>query len=283
MEKYVQEAIHKIEIELVQEDLAKSESQRKRVEHDLQETESRFRKLVENARDTIYRYRLLPTRGFEYISPAVTEITGYTPEEYYADPDLDLKIVHPDDRQDREKFRAGNRRFNQPVVRRYRHKDGRWVWTERVHIPIYDETGNVVALEGISRDITKRRQGEEANAYLAAIVESSDDAIVGAAPDGTIMSWNPAAENLLGYTAKEAIGQRISLIHADTERFDSIHEKLSKGEQVHIPDTVVVGKSGERINVSIKSSPIKDRQGRIIGFSGTIRDIRKPKPGNDSN
>ena len=162
-ERYVQEATHKIELELIQKELTESENQRERAEHDLRETEIRFRKLVENARDTIYRYRLLPSPGYEYISPAVTEITGYTPEEYYADPFLELKTVHPDDRQGLKESIGGEHLFHQLVVRRYRHKDGRWVWTERVHVPIYDEEGNVVALEGISRDITERKLDSNLN------------------------------------------------------------------------------------------------------------------------
>jgi PAS domain S-box-containing protein len=279
VEKYVQDAIHKIEIESVQQGLAESERHRKRAEHELRGVESRFRSLVENAQDVVYRYRLLPSRRYEYVSPAVTNFTGYTPEEYYADPDLDLKIIHPADRQSYEETAAGNHRFHQPVVRRYRHKDGRWVWTERVHVPVFDEENNVVAFEGISRDITERKQAEKDQAYLIAIVESSEDAIIGVSPDGTIMSWNPAARKLLGYASEEAIGQCISLIHPkeDPQRFDRIQGKLSKDEAVDNPDTVVISKSGERIKVSIKSSTIKDRQGKVLGFSGMIREIRKSR------
>ena len=279
VEKYAQDAIHKIEIELVQQGLAESERHWKRAEHELRGVETRFRSLVENAKDVVYRYRLLPSRRFEYVSPAVTKLTGYTPEEYYADPYLDLKIIHPDDRQGYEEAAAGKRRFHSPVVRRYRHKDGKWMWTERVHVPVYDEENNVVAIEGISRDITERKQAEKDQAYLIAIIESSEDAIIGVIPDGTILSWNPAARKLLGYTTEVAIGQPISLIHPkeDPQRFDRDQKTLSKGESVDDPDTVVIRKSGERIKVSIKSSPIKDNQGKVLGFSGTIRDIRKSR------
>ncbi|MEE8349275.1 MAG: PAS domain S-box protein [Acidobacteriota bacterium] len=279
VERYVFEALHKVEIELVQKELTESENQRKNIEQDLKGTEARFRELVENAKDTIYRYRILPTRGFEYISPAVTDITGYTPEEYYADPELFVKISHPDDSKEHEETREGDHQFHQLVVRRIRHKDGRWKWTERVHIPIHDDKGVVIALEGISRDITERKETEASQAFLASIVESSDDAIMSVALDGTITSWNPASEKLLGYPAAEVIGQRISLIHPDAKRFDSIHARLSSGERVNAPETVVVSKTGEKIKVSITSSPIQDRQGQILGFSGTISDLREPKPG----
>src|SRR4029078_7438848 len=71
--------------------------ERKRADSALRESAARFRRLAENALDMIYRYRVLPTPGFEYVSPAAPEITGYTPEDFYADPDLAYKLVHPDD------------------------------------------------------------------------------------------------------------------------------------------------------------------------------------------
>ena len=79
-EHYVREAIHKITVELIEKELSESEKRREHVEKDLHQTEDRFRQLVENAKDIIYRYRLAPQRGFEYISPSVTDVLGYTPE-----------------------------------------------------------------------------------------------------------------------------------------------------------------------------------------------------------
>ena len=103
-EQYVREAIHKVTVELVQKELSESETRREGVEKELQETGARFQQLVVRRRNILYRYRLVPTRGFEYISPTITDIVGYTPQEHYADPDLSLKIVHPDDRQKVEKY-----------------------------------------------------------------------------------------------------------------------------------------------------------------------------------
>ena len=127
---------------------------------DLKASEERYRRLAENAQDIIYRYRFYPERGFEYVNPAATVITGYTPEEHYADPDLGFKIVVEEDRPLLEKVSTAE--ISQPVVLRWRRRDGEIIWTEQRNVPIYDEEGRLVALEGIARDVTERIKREEA-------------------------------------------------------------------------------------------------------------------------
>ncbi len=128
---------------------------------ELRESETRFRRLAENAQDLIYRYRLKPKPGFDYVNPAATRIVGYTPEEHYADPELGLRIVHPEDQPTLESLRQGQGFFGKPLEFRWVHKDGRIVWTEQINIPVYDEKGELVAIEGIARDITERKRAEE--------------------------------------------------------------------------------------------------------------------------
>ena len=115
--------------------------------------------LAENAPDILYRIRLVPTRQFDYVNPAVTAITGYTPEDHYADPDLGFKLVHPEDRPLLEQF-ARKGPDSAPLTLRWVCKDGRVIWTEQVNVPVYDDTGNLVALEGVARDVTDRKQAE---------------------------------------------------------------------------------------------------------------------------
>ncbi len=156
-ERYVREAIGKVKLELVQNDLSESETKWRGVEHQLQQTEIRFRELVENAKDLIYRYRLDPP-GYEYINPVVKDMLGYTPEEFYANPKLLLKIIHPEDKPALERDLLDP--TTEHVTRRWIRKDGRVIRCKGVHVPIYDEAGHWIAIEGIARDITEREQGK---------------------------------------------------------------------------------------------------------------------------
>jgi PAS domain S-box-containing protein len=122
----------------------------------LRESEARFRRLADSASDIVFRYRRRPSPALEYVNPAVLAVTGYTPEEHYADPHLGLAIVHP---EDRELVRATMRSpasIPTPLTIRLIRKDGSIVWAEHHMIPIVDGSGEVVAVEGIVRDITHR-------------------------------------------------------------------------------------------------------------------------------
>lgn len=140
---------------------------RKHTETALRESEARFRRLAENAPDLIFRYRFLPEedRGFEYVSPAATALTGYTPDEHYADPELRTKMVHPGDRDRLVVPEAPGPA--DPVVLRWIRKDRGVVWVEVRNAIIQDERGRVVAVEGIARDVTERERHEREIRNLA--------------------------------------------------------------------------------------------------------------------
>jgi len=151
--------------------------------------------LAERAHDLIYRYRLRPTRGFDYVNPAATRITGYTPADHYADPDLGLKLIHPDD---------------QPVLAalldaspgpstlplRWIRKDGTTVWTEQRNTPVYDEAGELVAIEGIAREIDDptRRPGETIRLFPGLRINLSLQRVFA---DGKLVHLTPSEFRLL--------------------------------------------------------------------------------------
>jgi len=148
--------------------------------------------------------------------------------------------------------------------------------------PIRDAQGHVIGSVLTFRDISERRRLEKQNAerlaasrFLAAIVESSDDAIISKNLDGVIQTWNAAAERLFGYTAEQAIGQHVSLIippdRMDEE--DQIISRIRAGERVDHFETVRMRSDGQPIHISLTISPIKDEAGRVVGASKIARDI----------
>ncbi|MGA8271480.1 MAG: PAS domain S-box protein [Candidatus Sulfotelmatobacter sp.] len=125
------------------------------------------------------------------------------------------------------------------------------------------------------RDVTERKQAERTTALLAAIVDSSDDAIISKKLDGTITSWNKSAERLFGYTAEEAVGQHITLIVPWERRSEEedILSRLGEGERVDHFETVRKRRDGATLHVSLTISPVRDAAGRVIGASKVARDI----------
>ena len=141
--------------------ISRDMTERKRGEERSRERRKHFRQLVENLNDIVYRYRFRPISGFEYISPTIMDITGYAPEELYADPHLGLKLVHPDDRYLLEALERGEIAPGMPLSFRWVCKDGTIMWIEIRNVPIYDEVGDMVGVEGIARDITEQKRTEE--------------------------------------------------------------------------------------------------------------------------
>ena len=141
------------------------------------------------------------------------------------------------------------------------------------------EAGLLTRAWGTQRDVTDRWQAEEAVGRLAAIVESSDEAIVSKTLGGVIRTWNGGAARLFGYTPEEAVGRSITLVippdRLDEERV--ILDRLRRGERVEQYETVRVAKDGRRIDISLTVSPVRDATGRVVGAAKVARDITDRK------
>jgi len=141
------------------------------------------------------------------------------------------------------------------------------------------KTGDAVTFCGFITDVTERKRMEEAREQLAAIVESTDDAILTKTLDGVITSWNPGAEKCFGYTAQEVVGKPMLMLipperaHEEPE----ILARMVRGERIHHFETVRVGKGGKRIDLSVTISPLKNSQGEVIGVSKIAREITERK------
>lgn len=140
---------------------------------------------------------------------------------------------------------------------------------------IVDDSGDISGIVIVFREISERKRADEGLARLAAIVESSDDAIVGKTLNGIIQTWNTGAQRMFGYSAAEAIGQPITLIvPPDRHEEESvILERLRDGQRIAPFETVRIAKDGRRLDVSVTISPIRDRAGRVIGASKVARDV----------
>jgi PAS domain S-box-containing protein len=181
--------------------------------------DAQFRRLAENASDIIYRYEFEPRRGFTYINPAAATITGYTPEDFYADPDLRYKIVHIDDRSLFESATRGELPPDQRLTIRWVRKDGTLIWIELHRVPVYEEDGKLVAIEGIGRDITERKRAGEAlveseHRFRGLFENMSSGVAVYQAVDGgmdfVFKDFNSAAARIEQTPRDAVIGHRVT-------------------------------------------------------------------------
>ncbi|MBL9169498.1 MAG: PAS domain S-box protein [Verrucomicrobiales bacterium] len=145
--------------------------------------------------------------------------------------------------------------------------------------PIRDVAGRVIGAVNMLMDITESKSGEEASRRLAAIVESSDDAIISKDLNGLITSWNRGAERLFGYSAQEIIGKPITtlMLPEHSQEEPNILRRIRRGERIANYDTVRRRKNGSLVEISLTISPIKDAHGRIVGASKIVRDITEQK------
>src|SRR3954468_9443573 len=210
---------------------------------------------------------------------AAERIFGYTAEEMIG---RSITTIIPEDLQGDEpvilsKIRAGQRieHFETERVR----KDGRRIHVSLTVSPIRAEAGTIIGAAKIARDITAEKESEHAAERLAAIVESSDDAIVGKDLTGIVTNWNKAAERIFGYKADEIIGQPITTIIPIELQGDEpgILARIQAGERIEHFETVRITKDGRRLNVSLTVSPIKDSKGKIVGAAKIARDITQQK------
>jgi PAS domain S-box-containing protein len=210
-----------------------------------------------------------------FTNPAFTAMTGYAAEEVLGrtprllqGPATDRAVL----RRLRHDLESGGT-FEGSTIN-YR-KDGSEFVLEWKIAPIRDLANRVTHYIAVQRDITSRNVAALAANRLAAIVEDSDDAIIGKDLDGIVNSWNRGAERIFGYTAEEMVGTSITrIIPIDRLREEvEILGRIRAGQSVHHFETIRQAKDGRQINVSVTASPIRDAAGHILGASKFARDI----------
>jgi PAS domain S-box-containing protein len=185
--------------------------------------------------------------------------------------------VHADDRQASVETYLSAFRFRQPYKMEYRLRraDGKFRWILSHGVPRFGDQGEFEGYVGSCVDITEQKTVEEIRSRLAAIVESSEDAIVSKDFNGIITSWNAAAQRIFGYTEEEVVGKSITLIIPPELQSEEaqILQRLRAGERTEHFETERITKDKKRITVSLTISPVKDASGRIVGASKIARDV----------
>jgi PAS domain S-box-containing protein len=202
-------------------------------------------------------------------------IFGYTAEEIVGKP---ITTLAPPEVADEiplilDRLRRGERVEHYKTRRRTR--DGRILTISLTVSPIRDASGTIIGASKIARDITDQTRASELQQRLAAIVESSDDAIVSKDLNGIIRSWNKGAERIFGYTAEEIIGKPVTTLAAadSISEIPGILDRIRKGERVDHYETKRRTKDGRILTVSLTVSPIRDSSGKVVGASKIARDI----------
>jgi two-component system cell cycle sensor histidine kinase/response regulator CckA len=207
-------------------------------------------------------------------SQGAQDLYGYTAEEMIGQPIATLipEHVHEESLQVLQDITAGLPMARFETVRR--RKGGSLVHVSLVVAPTRNSTGRIAGYTISAHDVTERKRGEECE-RLAAVVESSDDAIIGQSLDGTVFAWNSGAGRLFGYSSSEAVGGPIQMLlppeRANEE--SEILDRIRNDVRVRHFETVRVRKDGTRVHVSVTISPIRDKSGAIIGASQIARDI----------
>jgi len=209
-------------------------------------------------------------------NPAAQRLYGYSAEEVVG---RNIAFLLPPDRINeldavvgRVAKGAGAQHYETKRV----HKDGHLIEVGMTVSPIRDQSGAIVGTSTIQRDITQRKQTDAVIVEMAAIVDSSNDAIIGKTLEGVITTWNRGAENIYGYTADEMIGKSISLIvppDRPGEVAEIIAGMMVADARTKNFETQRVCKDGRIIDVSLTVSPIRDSDGMIVGASSVARDV----------
>jgi PAS domain S-box-containing protein len=250
-------------------------TERKETEKRLRESEQLYRNVVEQAAEIILIVDVETKRVLE-ANPAAHSSLGYEPEELRQMTLYDI-VAHEKESVDlntRRILKEGQRSLGE---RHYHRKDGSILEVEVGASAVPYGCRRTMSI--VAHDITERKKAEEERSRLAAIVESSEDVILGKSLDGTITSWNRAAQRLYGYAVEEAVGRNVSML-VPPDRLGELAEilwKVREGEKVEQLETVRLTKDGRRLDVSVTVSPVRDPEGNIVGAATITRNVTERK------
>ncbi|GBF35042.1 signal transduction histidine kinase [Desulfocucumis palustris] len=245
-------------------------SARKQSELKLRESQERYRSLFENSADGIILNR--PDGAIVAANPAACRMFGLSEEELRRAGIASIIDMDDPGYKKAVKEMACTGKFKCETV--LKRKDGA-KFPGELSASLFRGRDDRYLTSLIINDISQRKRTEEMLLLLANIVESSNDAVISGSPDGTIISWNPGAENIFNYSAEEIIGENFSILMPaeSREEFGNDLERVAMGFGLKNYKTICLKKGDSPINVSISISPLKGADGKITGFSSIVRDI----------
>jgi PAS domain S-box-containing protein len=295
LELFAQHAALAVDLARERERARREGEARRRDAEGLRASEARFRHFAEHARDVVYRWRIEPP-GVDYVSPAIAALTGYAAEDFRADPTLAERAVHA---EDRETFGAhlarGAFAADTPFVLRLVRRDGAVVWTEHRVVPVHDDAGALVAIEGIARDVTDRKRAEldrerllaqlEAERrWLRAVVDRCPVAVVlYEGPAGERATANHSADELFGCATERGGGpaqHAARFARPGGGRADGAASPAARalaGATLTGEELSVRRDDGGETPVLVSAGPIRDATGRVVGAVLVADDITAMK------
>jgi PAS domain S-box-containing protein len=243
------------------------------IERKLRESEERFHEVFEYAADGIVITD--NHANIQFVNPAFTSMTGYSRKEVLGQNPRLLQSGRMPAAFYKELWNTirSGRIWQGDVINR--RKDGT-LYNEEMRIAsVRNAKGVINGYIAIKRDVTEQRNAQHAQAFLAAIVEASEDAIMATTPEGFIRTWNHGAEAVFGYSAEEAIGKHVSMLIAP-DRLDDLTSFIGQqlqGMTVPQYESLCLRKDGSRIHVSVSGSPVKNPSGEMVALSAVLRDV----------
>jgi diguanylate cyclase (GGDEF)-like protein/PAS domain S-box-containing protein/hemerythrin-like metal-binding protein len=246
---------------------------RRRTQAELAEKRAQYQIAIETSTDG---FLVVDTTGrISEANQAYATLSGYTRDEllHMSIPELEAR-ENPD--QTQQHIRTALGQGYELFESQHRAKDGR-IWPVEVAMT-YSEAGGG-RFFAFLRDISRRKEYDAQNMRFEALVESSQDAIIGKTLDGIVTSWNAGAQSLFGYSPQEMVGQPIQILLPKDrhQEEDDILAGIRRGESVSHIETLRVRKDGSLVDVSVSISPIRNSEGAIVGASKIARDISGPK------
>jgi len=250
-------------------------------EQAIKQSEERFRMMAENAMDVIYRYTIIPHARYEYISPSIFKMSGYTPEDFYADPYIAFKIIHPDDIHligDAENSLKKKNKINSikdpSVILRWIKKDGSIIWTETKTQNVFNELGEKIAIEGITRDVTQQKQSVE---NYKSLVDFTPDGVM-IHVDGFIKFANPSALKMIGAKTFDELENKSSFELILPEYHNQLVERIKRtkqGEELDFAEIKI--KTFDNRVLTIETKPIAIKFNGIDAIQVVFHDVTAQK------